>query len=69
MPKEEASNQLLSHYKNLLKHHEFKNESSSYNASKHEMEKKEINRIKQILRNSVSEEDLEKIYNEFRNSK
>lgn len=69
IPKEEAGNQLLSHYKNLLKHHEFKNEGSSYNASKHEMEKKEINRIKQILRNSVSEEDLEKIYNEFRNSK
>ena len=69
MPNEESTNDLLSHYKNLLKHHEFKNEGSSYNASKHEMEKKEINRIKQILRNSVSEEDLEKIYNESRNSK
>ena len=66
---EEESKQLLTHYKNLLKHHEFKNEGSSYNASKHGMEKKEIDRIKQILRNSFSEKDLEKIYNEFRNSK
>ena len=53
MPKEEASNQLLSHYKNLLKHHEFKNEGSSYNATKHEMEKKEINRIKQGFRKDL----------------
>jgi hypothetical protein len=68
-PDEQTGEDLLNHYKKLLRHHEFKNEASSFNASKHEMEKKEINRLKQILRNSVSERDLEKIYNEFRNSK
>lgn len=68
-PDEQTGEELLNHYKKLLRHHEFKNEASSFNSSKHEMEKKEINRIKQILRNSVSEQDLEKIYNEFRNSK
>ena len=68
-PDDQTGEDLLNHYKKILRHHEFKNEGSSFNSSKHEMEKKEINRIKQILRNSVSEQDLEKIYNEFRNSK
>jgi len=66
---EETKNDLLSHYKNLLKHHEFYKEDSSHNLVKHEMEKQEISRVKRILSNSLSEEDLEKIYNEFRCSK
>ncbi len=68
-PEVQSETEVLDHYKKLLKHHEFKNESSSFNPAKHEMEKKEINRVKQILRNSISEQDLEKLYNEYRNSK
>lgn len=67
--KEDVGNELLSHYKKILKHHEPKKSKSFLDTTKYETEKGEIDRIKQMLRNSFPEESLERIYNESRGSK
>ena len=69
IPKDDVIDDLLSHYKKVLKHHEPKKSRSFLDTTKYEMERGEINRIKQILRNSFAEEALEKIYNESRGPK
>lgn len=67
--KDDVSNDLLTHYKKILRHHEPKKSKSFQDTKKYETERGEIDRIKQMLRNSFPEEALEKIYNESRGSK